>query len=45
MIRLDSFEDSFDGVVVRKGEGAEQMLGLGVMSSSHCESGCQLAKA
>jgi len=40
MVFLDSLEDGFDGVVVREREGAEQMLGLGVMSSSHCESGC-----
>lgn len=40
MVFLDSLEDGFDGVDVREREGAEQMLGLGVMSSSHCESGC-----
>lgn len=44
MVFLDSLEDGFDRVVVRKGEGAEDMLGLGVRSSSHCESRCQLAK-
>lgn len=44
MVFLDSLEDGFDRVVVRKGEGAEDMLGLGMRSSSHCKSRCQLAK-